>query len=265
MPSLEFVGARRMATSMLTDPFYTHMHATMASPAQSTRARRALGPRGIGDADGVGKITVQLHFCLLLEAIAGNDLECLLHIDGLLGACFKVLCGECGFSTEREHMLKHSTHRKGPLLHTPSLGTLGGDLTLALLHVHLVAQQDKGKGVGIARTSLQQEFIAPRVQRLKAAHIVDVVAQDAAICSTVECDAQALEALLAGRVPDLYGDERVVHQHLFGEEVGANGGLVAVAEFLVDVLVHQGGFADATVTEDDDFELASSPAADRAG
>jgi hypothetical protein len=45
-----------------------------------------------------------------------------------------------------------------------------------------------------------------------------------------------LEALLASGVPELHGHETVVHEHLFGEEVGADGGLVACAELLVDLI-----------------------------
>ena len=39
--------------------------------------------------------------------------------------------------------------------------------------------------------------------------------------------------------------------YLFGEEVCADGRLVLVGELLVDVLVHQGGLAHATVPKDD--------------
>ena len=39
--------------------------------------------------------------------------------------------------------------------------------------------------------------------------------------------------------------------HLFGEEVCADGRLVLVGEFLVDVLVHQRRLAHARVAEDD--------------
>ena len=86
----------------------------------------------------------------------------------------------------------------------------------------------------------------------------------------VEGHAQGLEPLLAGRVPDLGGsrrvrpgsgdarrprkrgvpgrgvtglhcDEPVVHLDLLGEEVGADGGLVLVAELLVHVPARRGG------------------------
>ena len=69
--------------------------------------------------------------------------------------------------------------------------------------------------------------------------------QDAAVRAAVECDAQGLEPLLARGVPDLHGDESIVHLHLFGEEIGADRGLVLLAELPVDVLVHQARLADA--------------------
>ena len=47
----------------------------------------------------------------------------------------------------------------------------------------------------------------------------------------------------------------MVEHHLLGEEVGANGGLVLVAELLVDILVHQGGFAHAAVPQDDHLRV----------
>jgi len=53
---------------------------------------------------------------------------------------------------------------------------------------------------------------------------------------------------------DLQCEEAVVDLDLLGEEIGANGGLVLVAELPVDVLVHQRRLADPAVAEDDDLE-----------
>lgn len=69
--------------------------------------------------------------------------------------------------------------------------------------VHLVAEHDKRKMIGIPWTGLDQEFVAPRFQvleRIGSGHVKD---EHTAVGAPVEGDAQRLEALLAGRVPDL--------------------------------------------------------------
>lgn len=63
----------------------------------------------------------------------------------------------------------------------------------------------KGKVGGIPRRGLDQELVSPAVQRLEALGVVDVVHQNAAVGSSVECDAQRLESLLSGSVPELSG------------------------------------------------------------
>ena len=54
-----------------------------------------------------------------------------------------------------------------------------------------------------SRSHLQQELVAPAVERLERARARDVVREHAAVGAAVEGDAQRLEALLAGGVPDL--------------------------------------------------------------
>ena len=43
--------------------------------------------------------------------------------------------------------------------------------------------------------------------------------------------------------------------NLFSEKVGPDGGLVLVGEFLVDILVHQGGLTNSAVAQDDDLHI----------
>lgn len=56
-------------------------------------------------------------------------------------------------------------------------------------------------------THLDEKLVAPAVERLKALGRIDVVDEHAAVGPTVEGDAERLEALLAGRIPELYLDE----------------------------------------------------------
>lgn len=42
----------------------------------------------------------------------------------------------------------------------------------------------------------------------------------------------------------LHGHSAIIDLDLLGQEVGADGGLVLVAELFVDILVHQRGLSD---------------------
>jgi hypothetical protein len=76
------------------------------------------------------------------------------------------------------------------------------------VEVDLVAEHDEREVLGIARTGLHEELVAPRVEVLKGLCDVYVKDQNARIRAAVERDAEALEALLPGRVPDLESRER---------------------------------------------------------
>jgi hypothetical protein len=130
--------------------------------------------------------------------------------------------------------------------------------SLALLHVNLVAEDNKGEVIRVARRGLDQELVSPAVQRIETLGVVHVVDKDAAVGASVEGDAERLEAFLAGGVPKLecvsapffmcpcprlyHHHSAYLHRHLPiidndlpGEEVCANGRLVACAELLVDL------------------------------
>lgn len=68
---------------------------------------------------------------------------------------------------------------------------------------------------------LHEELVPPAVEGLEALARVDVVDQYAAIGAAVERNAERLEALLAGSVPQLHRHYAVVDHELAGEEVGA--------------------------------------------
>lgn len=87
---------------------------------------------------------------------------------------------------------------------------------------------------------MDEELVAPGIEGLKGLGAVDIVHEDAAVCAAVEGHAERLEALLAGGIPELEGDDAIVDGYFFGEEVGAYRCFVRGAEFLVDL----GGMLD---------------------
>lgn len=127
----------------------------------------------------------------------------------------------------------------------------------------------KRESLRIHWASLDQKLIPPAVQRLKTLRVIHVVYQNAAIRASVERHAQTLETFLSCCVPDLcplsscphvvyalgwtitdlHGNQSIVDEYFFGEEVGAYRCFVRCAELLVDILVHQTRLSDAGVTE----------------
>ncbi len=101
---------------------------------------------------------------------------------------------------------------------------------------------------------LNEEFVSPRIQRLERVRRGDVVDEDAAIGAPVEGDAERLETLLAGRVPNLHRDQTIVDQNLLGEEIRADRRLVLIRKLPVHVLIHQRRLPHARIAEDDDLE-----------
>jgi hypothetical protein len=76
-------------------------------------------------------------------------------------------------------------------------------LTLVLLHIYLIPQNDKGEVLWVMRASLDEKFISPTVKGLKRLCTVDVVHEHTAIRPPIECDTQRLEAFLACCIPKL--------------------------------------------------------------
>ena len=74
---------------------------------------------------------------------------------------------------------------------------------LSVFQVNLVAEDNEGEVLWIARTGLDQELVSPAVQCLKGVGVCDIKDKNTAVGSSVECHAQTLEPLLAGCVPDL--------------------------------------------------------------
>lgn len=77
----------------------------------------------------------------------------------------------------------------------------GSYLTLVLLHVNLVSQDNEGEIFRIMWARLDEELIAPTVKCLERLGTVHVVYEDATVGTSVERHTERLEALLTGGVP----------------------------------------------------------------
>jgi hypothetical protein len=77
---------------------------------------------------------------------------------------------------------------------------------LGLLHINLVANDDKGKVLRSTRRGLDQELVSPALQGLETLCVVDIVHEHTAVGSAVERNSQGLETFLSGSVPNLSQD-----------------------------------------------------------
>ena len=119
--------------------------------------------------DGLREVRVEVAHLFLGKRLPGNDLERLLHVDGLLGARLEVRNAALGLAVGH--------------------GALLGDHPLALLHIDLVADYNKGETFRVHGASLHQELVPPAVQRVEALGVVDVVDQHAAVGAPIESHA----------------------------------------------------------------------------
>lgn len=115
--------------------------------------------------------------------IKKRTFKCLLHINRLLRRRLKI--------------------RDASLTLTECHCALLRDHALVLLDINLVSEDHKGERVRVARARLDEKLVAPRVERVERLCVVDVVDEHAAVGAAVEGDAERLEALLAGCVPEL--------------------------------------------------------------
>lgn len=69
-----------------------------------------------------------------------------------------------------------------------SQGLFPAHHSFALLDIDLVAQHNKGEVVGVPGRGLDEEFVAPAVEGVKALGVVDVVHEHAAVCAAIEGD-----------------------------------------------------------------------------
>ena len=81
----------------------------------------------------------------------------------------------------------------------------------ASLLVQFISKTQKWERLCVRGSSIVDKSLLPFVEVLKAFTIGQVVAKNAAVRTSVERISQRLKLLLAGRVPDLQGDHRVVY------------------------------------------------------
>ena len=62
--------------------------------------------------------------------------------------------------------------------------------SLALFHINLVPQHNKGKVVWVPGRGLDQEFVSPAVERIEALGVVDIVDEHAAVGAAVKGNAE---------------------------------------------------------------------------
>lgn len=120
-------------------------------------------------------------------------------------------------------------------------------------HVHLVAQHHKWEIVRVFDVSVICELFLPVSQVAKTLSIVQAEGEQAAVGAPVERRAEAAEALLTRRVPDLQRDLLAVHLQLLVEEFHADGVEEVRVKFVGYVAVHERRFANAAVAQKDDL------------
>ena len=87
----------------------------------------------------------------------------------------------------------------------------GGGYLAILLLVKLVAEADKWEGLRILRSRIFIEAVTPAAESLKRLLVGEIVAEGAAISTTIESIAKRLELLLTGGIPDLKSNHIVVY------------------------------------------------------
>ena len=154
------------------------------------------------------------------------------HVDGVLGARLKV--------------------RVAAVLLAPLAHVLARHLPLG--HVQLVAQHHEGERVGVLDVGVVRKLLLPVGQVVEALAVVHAEGEQAAVGAAVEGRAQAAEALLPRRVPDLQRHRAPVHLQLLVEELHADGVEQVRVELVGDVAVHEGRLAHAAVPQQDHLQ-----------
>ena len=124
------------------------------------------------------------------------------------------------------------------LLPRELLSLRGGHLTL-ILHVLLV-RDEEDQGV---RVCLVLDFVEPAVEVHEAVHARQVVREEDSVRAAIENLCDRLEALLAGRVPDLQLEACVFHFDPKGAELDANRAVVLRVEPVLRQSVQNARFA----------------------
>lgn len=142
--------------------------------------------------------------------------------------------------------------RTAAVLLAPRPGLVFPDL--AFLLVHLVSEHHEGKALGVSYVRIIHELFLPAAQVLEALQVVHGKREQAAVRPAVEGRAQALEALLARRVPNLEGDQPAVYFEVTVEELHADGVEGLGIEAVGHVAVHEGTFPHAAIPQQNDLQ-----------
>jgi len=130
------------------------------------------------------------------------------------------------------------------VLIAPFLGLGFGNFT-CLNHIALVSQDYERKlRRRLVVPGILEELPLPGIQGSERLGVGNIKDQDTAIRSSVECDTEGLETLLASGIPDLEGGELLLNADMFDEKISANGSFVLAAKLLVNVTVHQRGLSN---------------------
>ena len=138
----------------------------------------------------------------------------------------------------------------------PFLSSLSGHLAI-IYSINLVTKEYERESLHIVRTGVLNEAILPFVESIKACRVSQVISECAAVSTTVECEAERLELLLTGRVPNLKRDNLSINLDLLLGEISTDRGLSIAGSLLMHVLRQQGRLSYARVTEDDNLDEVS--------
>ena len=170
---------------------------------------------------------------LALECSSGHISKCIFDINTI----------------KSTRLIKHHV----VILFAPSFAFASGDFSSVLL-VDFVAEADEGEVVGVAGTSIFDESLLPLIETMETIEVSDVVAQRAAVGSTVESVSERLELLLASGIPDLESHDSVIDKDFFLGEISSDSRLGLSLHLTVEILLQKSGLSNTGVTQNDNLE-----------
>jgi hypothetical protein len=139
------------------------------------------------------------------------------------------------------------------VIFSPLLSLVGRNLSMLLL-IQFISEADKGEIVRIARASIFDESLLPFIETVETVKVGKVVAQRAAVSSTVESVSERLELLLASGIPDLESDDSVINKDFFLGEISTDSRLRLSLHFTVEILLQKSGLSNTGVTQNDNLK-----------
>lgn len=171
-------------------------------------------------------LPLQVH-CVRVDQVIGSVIQCQnatycffkcrCYIDSIFSASLKVRMSTV-FPTPLPHILPR---------HLP------------LGHIQFVAQYHKREVVRVLNISVISELFLPVGQVAEALSVIKAEGEQAAVRAAVERRAEAAEALLTRRVPDLESDVVAVHLQLLVQEFHTNGVEKVRVKLIGNIAVHE--------------------------